>query len=109
MAIPRWLVFVLAAWVSVFGAYRLWVAFKKDGKDPKRSHWNQISVFGRSKRAHAIYGVLYLLLGGMLIATGLGVDMPFAKGCRSIFEKQQAVPETKDGRQLELQKAPAPE
>jgi len=115
MVLPRWLVFVLAAWVVVFGVYRLWVAFRREESDGKTSHWRQVSVFGRTKRAHAIYGVAYLLLGGMLLATGFGVQMPFAAGCQSMFDRQQeaapgaAQPSTGDGRNLQLERAPGPE
>jgi len=114
MVLPRWLVFVLAAWVVVFGVYRLWVAFRREGGDDKTPHWRQVSVFGRTKRAHAIYGIAYLLLGGMLLATGFGVQMPFAAGCQSLFDQQQATPAAPqpsagDGRNLQLERAPGPE
>ena len=109
MVLPRWLVFILATWVIVFGGYRLWVAFRREGKAEGKSHWNQVSVFGRTKRAHAIYGAMYLLLGAMLVATGFGVKMPFAQGCQSMFEQQQPAGEPADGRTLELEKAPAPQ
>jgi len=103
MAIPRWLVFILAAWVLVFGAYRLWVAFRKKDTDTSKPHWQQKSVFGRTKRAHAIYGSLYVIAGAMLLATGFGVEMPFAKGCRSMFEKQGQQPApAEQGGKIEL-------
>ena len=29
MLIPQWVVFVLAAWVLIYGGYRLWFAFRR--------------------------------------------------------------------------------
>jgi len=101
------LVFTIAAWVIAFGSYRLWVALKRDGKAGGTPHWRQRSVFGRTKRAHAIYGVLYLLLGAMLLATGFGVQMPFSQGCRSMLTGGKEQPHG-EGRTLDLERAQPP-
>lgn len=106
MVIPRWLVFTLSAWVLVFGGYRLWVALRRDDDDTTKDHWKQVSVFGRTKRAHLMYGVVYVLAGAMLLASGFGVDMPFAKGCRAMFDKQGGQPAGGDEKTLQLEPAP---
>ena len=39
-------------------------------------------LYARSARTHALYGVLYLLLGGYLIAAALGYGLTLEGGCR---------------------------
>ncbi|HUS68581.1 MAG TPA: hypothetical protein VMZ28_28795 [Kofleriaceae bacterium] len=74
MMIPRWLLFLVAAWVIAFGVYRLRVATQKRDRDadPERPNFARKGLFGRSQRSHILFGVLYLLLGGALVAMGLG-------------------------------------
>jgi hypothetical protein len=36
------------------------------------------------------FSSLYVLLGGMLIAMGLGVQMPFAESCNSMWDTPKA-------------------
>ena len=76
MMIPRWLLFLVAAWVTAFGVYRLRVATRKrareDEPDPERPNFQRKGLFGRSARSHILFGVLYILLGGALVAMGLG-------------------------------------
>jgi hypothetical protein len=107
MVIPRWLVFTLSAWVLVFGGYRLWVALRRDSDDTTKDHWRQKSVFGRTKRAHLIYGIVYVLAGSMLLATGFGVEMPFARGCRAMFDNQASQEPAGGDKTLQLETAPA--
>ena len=82
MLIPRWVVFVLAAWVLIFGAYRLSIAFRRrklrdgDSPEPKRR-----GLWGQSNRRHILFGLLYLVMGGYLVAMGFG----YALNLRSLF------------------------
>lgn len=74
MMIPRWLLFLVAAWVIAFGVYRLRFALQKRDRDadPERPNFSRKGLYGRSQRSHIVFGVLYLLLGGALVAMGLG-------------------------------------
>lgn len=74
MMIPRWLLFLVAAWVIAFGVYRLRVARQKrdTASDPERPNFARKGMFGRSPRSHVVFGVLYILLGGALVAMGFG-------------------------------------
>ena len=72
MMIPRWLLFLVAAWVIAFGVYRLRVARQKRDADPERPSFSRKGMFGRSPRSHIVFGVLYILLGGALVAMGFG-------------------------------------
>jgi uncharacterized iron-regulated membrane protein len=69
MRIPVWLTIAIAVFVTGFGAYRIYLATKKpspDAEAPKRGFYRM------GRRTHALIGVVYLLLGGALIATTLG-------------------------------------
>ncbi|HLL21181.1 MAG TPA: hypothetical protein VK427_03570 [Kofleriaceae bacterium] len=71
MRIPVWLTIAIATFVTAFGAYRIYLAVRgaPDGGDnttPKRGFYRM------GRRTHALIGVVYLLLGGALVATTLG-------------------------------------
>ena len=69
MRIPVWLTIAIAVFVTGFGAFRLYLAFKKAGPDepaPKRGFYRM------GRRTHALIGTVYLLLGAALVATSLG-------------------------------------
>jgi hypothetical protein len=76
--IPVWLTLGVAGLVLLFGAYRIWLAMRKDdlkveGDDmpsPRRG------IYNMSRRSHLFVGIIYLLLGGALIATSFGFN-PF--------------------------------
>lgn len=70
MRIPVWLTLGVAALVFGFGAYRLYLAFRKPGErdtPPKRK-----GLYTMAKRTHLLIGIVYLLLGGGLVATSFG-------------------------------------
>lgn len=66
MQIPVWLTFAIAILVIAFGTYRIRLAFRSDDDQPKRG------LYAIGKRAHLFIGLIYIALGGSLIATGLG-------------------------------------
>jgi hypothetical protein len=70
MVIPRWVTFVIAALVFLFGAYRLYVGLFT----PAERLAQRQGLYGRSRRAHVIYGVLYLLLSAMVVASAFGYN-----------------------------------
>jgi hypothetical protein len=76
MSIPVWLTVAIAILVIVFGIHRLRISMRTDEQEavggPQRK-----GLYGMSRRAHRIIGLLYLGLGGLLIATSLGWS-PFA-------------------------------
>ena len=71
MRIPVWLTLGVAALVFGFGAYRLYLAFRKpserDAAPTKRK-----GLYAMAKRTHLVIGIVYLLLGGGLVATSFG-------------------------------------
>ena len=68
--IPVWLTLGVAAIVIVFGVYRIRISFRTDDQDQRAKERGGLYAMGR--RTHLIIGVLYILLGGALIATSFG-------------------------------------
>lgn len=72
MSIPVWVTYVAAALVIVFGLHRLNISRKSD----EETTGARRGLYGMSRRAHRIIGLLYIALGGLLIATAAGFS-PF--------------------------------
>jgi hypothetical protein len=70
MRVPVWLTLGVAALVCIFGAYRIRIAFRSDEEDARARERKGLYAMGR--RTHFLVGVVYLLLGGGLIATSFG-------------------------------------
>jgi hypothetical protein len=92
MSIPRWLVFIVAFWVMSFGAYRLLLAVRRHREGPDGPSAQRRGLYGRSPRAHAMYGVLYLLLGSYIIAMGFGYGFTAQGGCQHPGDRDQSLP-----------------
>jgi hypothetical protein len=70
MRVPVWLTLGVALLVCVFGAYRIRLAFRSDEEDQRARARKGLYAMGR--RTHFLIGVIYLLLGGALVATSFG-------------------------------------
>lgn len=70
--IPRWITFFIAGMVLLFGVYRLYLAWTTDAETLQARK----GLYGLPRRTHALFGVLYLLLAGFLIASAFGYN-PF--------------------------------
>ena len=75
MRVPVWLTLGVALLVCVFGAYRIRLAFRSDAEDERARQRRGLYSMGR--RTHFLVGLIYLLLGGALVATSFGWN-PFA-------------------------------
>jgi len=69
--IPVWLTLGVAALVTVFGAYRLFLAFRRTDENEAKSK-PRSGFYRMSKRTHLLVGIVYLLLGAGLVATSFG-------------------------------------
>ena len=69
MRIPVWLTIAAAILVTGFGAFRVYLAFKK--ADPEEAPARR-GFYRMGRRTHGFIGFVYLLLGAALIATTLG-------------------------------------
>jgi hypothetical protein len=67
--VPSWLTLAIAIVVIAFGLYRMRLALRKPNPeaDAKRGGYYRMAP-----RTHALVGIVYLLLGGALIATTFG-------------------------------------
>jgi len=73
MSVPPWFTLGFAAIVIAFGLYRIRLAMKK--VDPEAAGKGRVmggGFYRMSPRAHLVIGVLYLALGGALVATSFG-------------------------------------
>ena len=71
MFVPPFITFTVAACVIAFGCYRLFLAFTVDAETLAKRK----GLYGMSKSRHTFYGILYLVLGAMLIAGALGYPL----------------------------------
>jgi len=74
MAIPPWLTLAVAVLVMGFGAYRIWLALrpKAAAAEATATARPRKGLFGMARRTQFLIGVIYLLLGGALVATTYG-------------------------------------
>jgi hypothetical protein len=71
MRLPVWIVFLVAAWVILFGTYRLYLAFRPVREaDKKRG-----GLWGMPRRTHGLIGVVYLILGAFLLLSAFGIRL----------------------------------
>jgi len=76
MTLPSWVTFLVAALVIGFGGYRIWIAFRPEDAEARARQ--RKGLYALPRRTHFLFGLLYLLLGGFLIAAGLGYKLsPF--------------------------------
>ncbi len=60
----------------MFGLYRMRIAFRTKAQDQRARE--KKGLYSLPRRTHFLFGILYLILGGFLIASGLGiVKSPF--------------------------------
>ena len=83
MNVPPWLLVVVAIWVIAFGLFRFYLARERRREpEPDRPNFRQKGFYAQSPRRHAVFGVLYLLMGGVLIAMAFGWQPPImGRGC----------------------------
>ncbi|MEO6774583.1 MAG: hypothetical protein ABI467_16460 [Kofleriaceae bacterium] len=73
MRVPIWVTLGVALIVIAFGLYRIWVSLQKiDPEAPVRRSLMGGGFYRMSPRTHLVIGVLYLALGGALVATSFG-------------------------------------
>ncbi len=80
--VPVWVTLGVALLVIIFGSYRIWLAMRPEPAKQPDEEAPQRPVPSRSlfaggfyrmgKRTHLFVGIIYLLLGGALIATSFG-------------------------------------
>jgi len=71
--LPRWLVLLVGGLVILFGAYRIRLGFRTEEEDQKARVRG--GMYGFPRRTHVLIGVVYLLMGAMLLLSGFGIDI----------------------------------
>ena len=72
MRVPVWLTLGVAILVLVFGVYRIRLALRKPPAEDAPAGPMGRGFYRMSSRTHLLIGIVYLLLGGSLIATSFG-------------------------------------
>ena len=70
MRVPVWLTLGVALLVIAFGVHRLRLSFRTE-EDESRARQRK-GLYGMGRRAHRMFGLVYLLLGAALIAASFG-------------------------------------
>ena len=70
--VPPWVTLGVAVLVIVFGLYRIRMSLKKPDPDVAKKSVMGGGFYRMSPKAHLVIGLLYLALGGALIATTFG-------------------------------------
>ena len=68
-----WLTGVIGLLVCLFGVFRLNLS-RRSGAEQARAA-ERGGLDGMPRRRHALFGIVYLLMGGMLIANAFGVRL----------------------------------
>jgi hypothetical protein len=70
--VPPWVTLGVAVLVIVFGLYRIRMSLKKPDPNAAKKSVMGGGLYRISPKAHLVIGLLYLALGGALIATTFG-------------------------------------
>lgn len=73
MTLPRWLVLIVGGLVGVFGAYRLFLAFRS--KAEEEGARRRGGLYGMRRSTHALIGIVYLIMAAMLISSAFGIEI----------------------------------
>jgi hypothetical protein len=73
LTLPRWLVLLVGALVIAFGLYRIRMGFRSDEEDQKARARG--GMYGFPRRTHALIGIVYLIMGTMLVLSGFGIEI----------------------------------
>jgi hypothetical protein len=72
LRIPVWLTLGIALLAFVWGGYRIRVAMRSDAQDDRARGDGKRGLFALARRTHFLFGIVYVLLGFLLVATTFG-------------------------------------
>lgn len=70
LRLPIWLTLGIAALVIIFGVYRIMLSRRTDAEEAIAQ--KRKGLYGMARRTHFLIGIVYLLLGGGLVAASFG-------------------------------------
>lgn len=80
MRLPPWLSLTCAAMVILWGAYRIKLGLRSREAEAKARE--KKGIFGMPRRTHLLIGLIYLILGGGLVAVTFGWN-PLARRAKA--------------------------
>lgn len=93
MKIPVWLALAVAAFVIIFGVYRIRLGLTQTPEQEAAAK-KRGGLYGMGKRFHLFIGVVYILMGAALTAMAFGWQ-PLADTVGSNSAQQPAAPSDK--------------
>lgn len=72
---PSWIVFVIGSMVILFGAFRLSLVFRSSTDEQVARERG--GIFGYGRRTNLLFGLVYVLMGVLLLLGLVGVKMPW--------------------------------
>jgi len=73
--LPVWLVILVGSLVSLFGLYRIKLAFRSSEEDEQARARG--GLYGYGRRQQFLFGFVYVFLGVMLLLGAFGLKMPW--------------------------------
>jgi hypothetical protein len=73
--LPDWMVITVAALVIGFGLFRIKLAFRSAAEDARARERG--GLFGYPRHTHALFGIVFILLGVLLLAGVFGLKLPW--------------------------------
>lgn len=73
MQLPPWVPILVGALVISFGCYRIKLSFRS--KPDEEAARRRGGLYGLPRRTQLLVGIVYVLLGGWLILSALGVKL----------------------------------
>lgn len=70
LRLPIWLTLGIAALIIIFGVYRIVLSRRTDEEEARAQ--KRKGLYGMGRRTHLLIGIIYLLLGGAIVATSFG-------------------------------------
>jgi hypothetical protein len=70
VVVPVWLTALVAAMVIAFGLYRIYLSRRSDEAEERAR--KRGGLYSMPRRRHLLYGIVYLVMGGMLVASLFG-------------------------------------
>ena len=97
--IPIWLTLGVASLVIIFGLYRIRLFFRSSDEEQRARE--RKGMFGFPGRTHFLIGIIYLMLGGALVATTFGWN-PLAGTFGTTSSDGETPPPAKSGKSIRV-------
>ena len=73
LSLPPWIFLAIGSIVTIFGAYRIRLAFRSSEDDERAK--KRGGLYGMGRRTHFLVGTVYILMGLALVLGAFGVHV----------------------------------